>query len=103
MIVSSKSQTLITGVYRTGSEYLAQLIGGNDEISVSMYSINILRFVYGKYDPFNVKENYSKALNNISERVLSRYQIRIDKINILKELDALPIVTYGNFYDLIMS
>jgi len=103
MIISSKSQTLITGVYRTGSEYLAQLIGGNDEISVSMYSINILRFVYGKYDPFNVKENYLKALNHISERVSSRYQIRIDKVNILKELDALPIVTYGNFYDLIMS
>ena len=51
----STSQTLITGVYRTGTEYLTQLVNCHPNISATMYSVNIYRFVEGKYDPINIK------------------------------------------------
>ena len=102
MKLYSKSQTLITGVYRTGSEYLAQIIGCNPSISVNMYGVNVLRFVYGKYDPFSKKINYSKALTDVANRIKDRYQIEINLDTILSELDSLDIVSYGKFYDILM-
>ena len=101
--MSSLSQTLITGVYRTGSEYLAQLINCHPEISVSMYAVNVLRFVYGKYDPINDAKNISRALKDLSERLHIRYNIELDVVRVFDEIVASDAVDYGVFYDVVMS
>ena len=46
--MKSKSQTLITGSYRSGTEYITHLINSHPSISASMYQINIMRFAYKK-------------------------------------------------------
>ncbi len=37
----SKSQTLITGVYRTGTEYITQLINRNPNVIATMYRVRV--------------------------------------------------------------
>lgn len=102
MKLCSSAQTLITGVYRTGSEYLAQLVGSHPEVAVGMYSINVLRFVDGRYDPISRKENYLKALTDTAERVYKRYGRVIDIPTVVSKLDSIEFVDYGTFYDVLM-
>jgi len=102
MINRSKSQTLITGVYRTGSEYLTQLINCNTQISATMYTVNILRFVVGKYDDIAEEVNYKRALDDINDRLYERYNIELNKEKVRAELAACERVTYGILYDVIM-
>lgn len=98
----SSIQTLITGVYRTGSEYLAQLIGTHPEVAVGMYSVNVLRFVDGRYDPISRRENYLTALIDTAARVRERYGLLVDIPFVMQELDRLNQVDYGSFYDILM-
>jgi DNA-binding MarR family transcriptional regulator len=98
----SASQTLITGVYRTGSEYIAQIVGCHPEIAVSMYGMNALRFVYGRFDPIERRDRYRAALEAIAERMHSRYQREVPVEALLSRLAAARRVTYGLLYDEVM-
>jgi len=98
----SASQTLITGVYRTGSEYIAQIAGCHPQLAVSMYGVNALRFVYGRFDPIERPERYRAALEAIAERMRSRYQREVPVGALLQRLDAAKRVTYGLLYDEVM-
>ena len=102
-MITSKSQTLITGVYRTGSEYITQLVNCHPQVRATMYSVNVLRFIYGKYDLISQKENYNKALQDINERIQQRYDIHLDFEILLDTLNRLDEVTYGILYDTVMS
>lgn len=99
---NSSSQTLITGTYRTGSQYLTQLIGCHPSINASMYSVNVLRFVDGRYDPISKRANYTTALADVAARVKARYGREVDIPFVLHELDSLPQVDYGKLYDILM-
>ena len=99
----SASQTLITGVYRTGSEYLAHLLNCHPEINVSQYRINVLRFVYGRFDPIHERTNYLSALGVVQSRLKQRYGLELPKTEVLACLDREPRVDYGFFYDTLMT
>jgi hypothetical protein len=103
LIAKSNNQILITGVYRTGSEYVAQLIGRHPEISVSMYSVNVLRFIYRKYDPISERKQYLAALDDLEQRLQARYNRSLDRHRIIDALDKADKVDYGTFYDVVMS
>ena len=98
----SESQTLITGVYRTGSEFVANLLGCHPEVSVSMYSVNAPRFIYGRYDPVSEPARYRAAVEDLARRLWQRYQRKLDVDGVLSELDRLPSVDYGTLYDVAM-
>lgn len=99
----SKSQTLITGVYRTGSEYITQLVNCHPQVSATMYSVNIPRFVQGRYDPIGLPDNYLRALADIDERLGQRYQKSINVPALAAALERCGEVTYARLYDLVMS
>lgn len=100
---SSKSQTLITGVYRTGTEFLTQLVNCHPRVSATMYSVNVPRFVQGRYDPIGVPDNYRRALADIDTRLGDRYQKGIDIGALAAQLDMGGEVTYARLYDVAMS
>ncbi len=102
-IPSSLSQTLITGVYRSGTEYITQLANCHPHLSATMYRVNVLRFVAGRFDPIESEENYSKALDAIKARVQKRYKISLDVEKIKDVLNQRDNVNYGILYDVIMS
>lgn len=102
-MIRSKSQTLITGVYRSGTEYTAMLVGAHPEICSTLYRVNLLRFIYDRYNPINVRHNYLKALGDLNKRMSCRYDMTVD-IDILDSyLQSLEIVDYGVLYDVVMS
>ncbi len=94
---------LLTGVYRTGSEYLIQLIDQHASVSASMYRVNALRFMVGRYDPISLIENQEKALKDLSERLLTRYKIKLNVENILEISKEEKLSSYEDLYDVIMS
>lgn len=102
--LKSNSQTLITGVYRSGTEYLTLLINSHPLISASMYRINLLRFAYKKGHSIHLPKNYKKILNDLNKRLKYRYKIKLNLKNIYNYIKNKKIkVTYGNLYDIIMS
>jgi len=99
----SESQTLITGVYRTGTEFITQAINCHPEISATMYRVNVLRFVDGRYDPISSQAMQRRALGDLKERLFHRYGLELDCDILLRELAGRAPVDYGVFYDLVMS
>lgn len=99
----SKSQTLITGVYRSGTEYITQLLGNHPEISASMYHVNALRYILGRFDPINISNNYENATNFLLNRLKEKYSISLNKDVILFELNKIHKVSYCNIYDIFMT
>ncbi len=102
-LIRSLSQTLITGVYRTGSEYLTQILNCHPLLNASMYRVNVLRFVYDRYNPIEQESNYNRALEDLEKRLNERYELRLDRETISKEFARFPRLDYGTFYDIVMS
>ena len=94
----SKKQILITGVYRSGTEYFSHLLNQHPEISSTMYRINALRFINNKYGINKI--NYNKLINDLSKRLEVKYKLNIDKKKYLKIING---KNYGEIYDTIMS
>ena len=101
-MTKSKCQIIITGVYRTGSEYFSHIINCHPEVTVSLYGVNALRFVYHKYSPINKKKNYLNALDDLEKRLKERYNLHLQKAKIITEFEKVKKLTYGIFYDIIM-
>lgn len=99
----SKSQTLITGVYRSGTEYVTQLINSHPCISATMYRVNVLRFIAGRYDPISDRKMQINALEDIAQRINDRYHCKIDKQKILRCFESSKNLDYWKFYDIVMS
>jgi len=101
-VKESKSQTLITGVYRTGTEYFAHLVNCHPQINVTMYRVNVLRFIYNKYNPISEVKNLVRAIDDLEKRIGKRYGLKLNKDIIIEKLKADENIDYGKFYDTVM-
>lgn len=97
-----RSQCLITGVYRSGTEFVAQLLSGHPELSTSMYHVNGIRFLRGRYEPLSVCANARAAVAETSSRLLSRYDMRLDAERTLAIFDQSRSKDSYALYDAIM-
>ena len=98
--IQSKCQVLITGVYRSGSEYLCTLINTHPNISSTMYRVNFMRYIFNKYNLKNEKINYDKIISDLSSRLKIRYK---KNINEKKYKEIIKGQKYGDIYDSIMT
>ena len=71
-MINSKSQTLITGTYRSGSEFLTLLLNSHPELAATMYRVNLIRFVFQRYDPILKLNNLKAALLDTNKRLLDK-------------------------------
>ena len=101
-MINSKSQTLITGTYRSGSEYLTLLLDSHPELSATMYRVNLIRFIFKQYDPISNPRNLELALSDTNKRLFTRYNIQFDYTKVLKKIIGIVSYNYGNIYDAIM-
>lgn len=102
-MIRSKNQILITGCYRSGTEYITLLMNNHPDLSASMYVVSFMRFCYGKYDPIEKEVNYSKLVFDVAQRIRSRWHRKLDVHKILDCCENVERVTYPFLYNLIMS
>lgn len=99
----SAGQALITGVYRSGTEFFTQTISGHPDLAATMYNINVMMWVYGQYDPIADPANLRRAIADVVTRNRVRYDVQIDGDAVYARVMAMGEPTYGTLYDALMS
>ena len=102
-ILRSELQLLITGCYRSGTEFSSILINNHPDIVVTMYTTSFMRYCYNKYNPIKVKANYTKLLKDSKKRIKIRWNKNLNILKILDICNKEKNVTYQLLYDLMMS
>lgn len=102
-MMKSRSQALITGVYRTGTEYITHCVNSHPALSATMYKVNVFRFALHRFDPVHEPKNYTAAVKEIAARMRTRYNDDIPVKAILQALGHAPKVNYCVLYDAVMS
>lgn len=95
----SVTQTLLTGVYRTGTEYLVSLLQGHPELSATMYRVNAIRFLWDRFDPIDDPAQRDAAIAAVAERVRDRYGVVLDQDAVRRALPRSRGRGYGALYD----
>ncbi len=101
--LASLSQTLITGVYRSGTEFVTHCLDSHPELSATMYRVNVLRFALGRFDPIHERENYVGAVHGLAQRIRERYALELDVGVVIQALDEASAVDYCALYDAVMT
>lgn len=95
-MMKSRNQLLITGCYRSGTEYFTQLLNNHPKLAAKMYTTNFMRYYYKKYsDPLLI-------IPKIKEMIKKRFNIDISD-EISGYLKNRKNVTEADVYDAIMS
>jgi len=102
-MTNSEQRVLITGCYRTGSEYITQLLGNHPKLETSMYITNFMRFCWNRYDSVDEADNYSALIFDTARRMWLRYGREFDVYDVLETCRESSTVDYGLIYDEIMS
>ena len=94
----SKKQILITGVYRSGTEYFNILLNEHPEVSSTMYRVNLFRFIFEKYGKNKI--NYKNLIFDLAKRLKEKHNFKLNKKKYLKIIQG---KNYGEIYDCLMS
>lgn len=101
-MIRSKMQVLITGCYRSGTEYVTLLLNNHPELSANMYIVSFMRFCYDRYNPVEQEPNYSRLVFDAAQRIRSRWRRNLNVHQILDSCEKVEAVTYALLYDLMM-
>lgn len=99
----SLTQTLLTGVYRTGTEYLVSLLQGHPELSATMYRVNAIRFLWDRFDPIEEPARRDDAIAAVAARVRQRYGVELDQDAVRAALPRSRGRGYGALYDALVA
>tara|TARA_Y100000816_G_scaffold258810_1_gene213947 strand:- start:51 stop:1085 length:1035 start_codon:yes stop_codon:yes gene_type:complete len=91
---------LITGVYRSGTTLVSDILRKHPDLDITYDSINYFRFIIKK----NISsENYKEIVNSISHRMKDRYSISLDSKKIINRIEQYPTeINHANIYSFIM-
>jgi hypothetical protein len=96
------SKILITGCYRTGSEYFTQLLGNHPRIESTMYALNFMRYYYSRYNPIQENNNHIRLITKAAERSRIRWGLKINTNSVIDRVESHEKVTYGCIYNELM-
>lgn len=100
--VVESSPIMISGVYRSGTTFLASMVGAHPKIRSASSTVKFLRCCVGRYGDMGVRENRQALVEDTNARIGKRWglSINIEKILSLADRDARP--SYALLYDLVM-
>ena len=99
----TNGQILITGCYRSGTEYVTQLLNNHPKLSATMYTVSFMRFCYDRFNPIDKKENYTRLISEAEQRIKQRWGKNLYGDRIIEYCNKVGSVTYALLYDLMMA
>ncbi|CAN2048421.1 Sulfotransferase [Candidatus Magnetomoraceae bacterium gMMP-1] len=93
---------LITGVFRSGTTLITQILKNHSNINIVYDSVNFMRFCYDKYNPISEFSNAEHLVLDLEKRILERWNFNVDSQGVLRNLKDKKI-TYSFIYELIMK
>jgi len=85
-----------------GSEYIAQELTDHPALSMTMYTVNALRFIGHQYDPLTNGKNLTAALTALKERVVGNFGHDFDLQKVFKIIREENAKTVYEIYDILM-
>ncbi len=94
----------ITGVFRTGTTLLTQMLRQSNEISLTYDALNFMRFGWQRYGKDGLTLDAAKQLGkDFYQRLNDREIVQgFDLEKYTKEVEALENIRYADVYDIIM-
>ena len=99
----SESQVLLTGVYRSGTEFVTQLVSGHPALSATMYHVNAYRFITADYEPLSDLANLRRAIADTKQRLAERYGFALDAARVETLCAGAEPMAVERFYDAVMA
>lgn len=93
----------LSGVYRSGTTLLTQIVGAHPGLAITYDSVKFPRFCLGKYDPIDEKANWKRLVRDTHLRLAKRWEMQLDTEAVCAALDAVAEVTYAEVYHAIME
>ena len=93
---------LVSGVYRSGTTFLAAMLGAHPKLSATSSTVKFLRFCFQKYGDMLDAASRRALVEDTRRRIETRWNLSLDADGILRELDKFPNVGYARVYDTIM-
>ncbi len=101
--IKSDLQLLITGCYRSGTDYSSVLLNNHPDLVITTYTTSFMRYSFNRYNPIHIRENYIELLNEAKKRIKVRWGRNLNVKNIIEYCDQKKKVNYAILYDLMMS
>ena len=93
---------LLTGCYRSGTEFASVLLNNHPQIISMMYVTNFMRYFYKRYSPVSKKNNYINLLKKAKRIIQERWNINLN-ITLIKKKLTKKNINYGIIYELIIQ
>jgi hypothetical protein len=92
----------VSGVYRSGTTFLAALLGAHPDFEATSSTVKFLRFNLGRYGDLREHDNLRNLLCDTQRRLQTRWNLNLDGDLVLRDLLGAEDVTYAHCYDAIM-
>ena len=103
MQFSESKQILITGCYRSGTEYIANILNDHPKIAAASYITNFMRYYYGNFGVSGQNLNRISLLESASKTIKQRWNRTLDVDTVIDNLSMMKDINYGDIYDAMMQ
>ena len=93
---------LVSGVYRSGTTFMAALLGAHPRIRAASSTVKFIRFCLHRYGDMQEAENRRRLVEETARRIAVRWELELDVEAVLRVADAHPEPSYALLYDLLM-
>lgn len=90
----------ITGVYRSGTTFISNILNAHPLLNVSYDTVNYFRFILKKGI---APHNYTDIVSNINSRLNKRYNIILNRDRIVQEIQESAIINHKVIYSAVMN
>ncbi|MCF8067746.1 MAG: sulfotransferase [Desulfobacterales bacterium] len=81
---------------------LTRILDSHPDLWVTYDSVHFFRYTFKKYDPISDPANMKLAVNEIYDRISSRWEMNFDKNIVLANLLSQPSINYKDVYNEVM-
>lgn len=90
----------LTGVYRSGTTLIAQVLNNHPQLRVTYETLHFFRFYLGKY--VSPEEHYRDIIEQAGQRLDQRFGIKVPTDRISDRLQSSPRLDFKHIYQAIM-